>query len=351
MYGDLYYPRLIRSPTIVESVLERRSVTQRIDENGFRNPPFDEPVHILALGDSYTFGVNTDGNKIWVARLQEALGQPVYNLGVSAHSPQEELMLLDYFLRQEAAPDSIQHVLWMIFEGNDLEDPYSSSSSPPVERGGRRGVASLGRAVLELLTEVPSKVKRNTLINGLRKGRFSLSLPSAMGGPENTASEVDGVRLGNPLYHSDRHGFKLFYPEYIEAASRPEAYVRTHPNRPFLDELFADMDFLSEEFGFEVTVVIAPSAPTLYAPYFRDFPAISEAPYFINYVRRLSEDLGFDVIDLYPLMEPYAREELLFWRDDSHWNERGHEVAAALIAEKFEGRQLRRAPATELEPQ
>lgn len=51
-----------------------------------------------------------------------------------------------------------------------------------------------------------------------------------------------------------------------------------------------------------------------------------------NFVTQLSNDQGFDMINLYPLLQPYAREEALFWRDDSHFNNRGNEIVAQLIA-------------------
>jgi len=143
---------------------------------------------------------------------------------------------------------------------------------------------------------------------------------------------VDGIRLLYPLYHSNRNGYAFFAQDELELARKPQSYLTNHPNRPFLDQTFADMASLSRKYGFEVTVVIAPSAPRLYGPYFENFPLISEEPYFINHVENLSKGSGFDVINLYPLMQPYAEAELLYWRDDDHWNERGHEVVAEIIA-------------------
>jgi len=46
----------------------------------------------------------------------------------------------------------------------------------------------------------------------------------------------------------------------------------------------------------------------------------------------LARDAGFDVVDMLELLQPYAARELLYFRDDDHCNERGHEVIAQLIA-------------------
>jgi hypothetical protein len=41
--------------------------------------------------------------------------------------------------------------------------------------------------------------------------------------------------------------------------------------------------------------------------------------------------MGFRVIDLHSLLRPFANTELLYYRDDHHWNVRGNEVVAQLI--------------------
>jgi hypothetical protein len=130
----------------------------------------------------------------------------------------------------------------------------------------------------------------------------------------------------------------MFRNQYLVRATRPESYVLNHPNLPRLEQTFADMQALSKEHNFKVTVVIAPSAPRLYAPYFEGFPQLSEEPYFINYVQDLSQRTDFEVLNLYDLMGPYAEKELLYARDDSHWNERGNQIAGELIAEQVFGK-------------
>jgi len=332
-YGDMYYGKMRASPTVVKLVLELRQSTYFIDEYGFRETTPIEHARIFALGDSYTFGVNLEQDKTWVELLERRTGEPIYNLGVSGSSPLNQLELLEYVLQTTPAPSKIHHLLWMICEGNDLEEMNESLDSP--DREDQQSFTNhFGGTSVEWISTVPSLIKRQSVINRFRTGRISFV------GPSKTTDEadpyvVDGVRLAYPLYHSSEFGYSLFYPQYVERACKPESYVLDHPNRPLLDKTFKDMVTLSQKYGFKVTVLIAPCAPRLYGPYFQNFPSISNEPYFMDYVENLSRGLGFNVINLYQLMQPYAGKELLYWRDDSHWNERGNEVVAEILARQL----------------
>ena len=41
--------------------------------------------------------------------------------------------------------------------------------------------------------------------------------------------------------------------------------------------------------------------------------------------------MHFGVVNLLTLLQPYAGSEMLYYRDDHHWNERGNEVVARLL--------------------
>jgi hypothetical protein len=93
------------------------------------------------------------------------------------------------------------------------------------------------------------------------------------------------------------------------------------------------MKALAQSRHFDVTVVMVPSDVRLYKDYFEDLPPISNEPHFIRYMEKLSAEAGFKYVDLYALMAPFAAKELLFYRDDTHWNERGHQIVAQILAE------------------
>ncbi|MDH3222737.1 MAG: SGNH/GDSL hydrolase family protein, partial [Gemmatimonadota bacterium] len=109
------------------------------------------------------------------------------------------------------------------------------------------------------------------------------------------------------------------------------SYVRDHPNRPLLDDVFREMAELAREFDVQVTVLLAPTAARLHGPYFQAFPAISERPYFLEYVGSVAGSVGFEVVDLHDFLVPDGGRELLFFRDDDHFNVRGHERVAEIV--------------------
>jgi hypothetical protein len=114
--------------------------------------------------------------------------------------------------------------------------------------------------------------------------------------------------------------------------------VERHPNRPALETAFAEMERLVEARRLDVTVVLAPSFPRLYAAAFGHAAAVSREPHFLRFVERLAVRRGFATVNLAELMRPYAERELLYFRDDTHWNARGNRVAAELIARHAFGR-------------
>lgn len=325
IFGEFYNTRMLDSPTLAGSVLQLRRVVYSIDEHGFRNDTPMEEARLFALGDSFVFGYSTDEGNIWIDHLETLIGEPIYNLGVSATGPGSQMLLLDHLVRSKPDTFRVEHLLWMIYEGNDLENSYAQRFSAT---SGVAGVSTrVWGATFRPLIE---GIKRRSVIAKTLDGELSLREWSA--NDRGNPFLVDGVNLEFPLYRSSTLGYKLFNPIDIERARKNEAYVLSHPNRPRLDEAFRKMSSLSDELGFRVTVIIAPSAARMHGSQFEDFPAPSAEPHFIRYVAALSERSGFQAVDLLELMKPRAEQELLYYRDDHHWDERGNEVAARVIA-------------------
>jgi hypothetical protein len=92
------------------------------------------------------------------------------------------------------------------------------------------------------------------------------------------------------------------------------------------------MRSLADEFGFRVTVMVAPSTPRVHG---RDFPLMpqpTEVPHFIRYVEGLARRTGFETIDLLGALSADNSGEMLYYCDDHHWNERGNDVVARILA-------------------
>jgi hypothetical protein len=240
----------------------------------------------------------------------------------------EELLLLQYVFSR-AAQLAPGRLIWMIGEGNDLEDSYAESS--PTGRRSQFARATKG-TIIESLKVLLYSVRGQSIVHRLRTGELRLASPGSRR-REDAAYEIDGVKLVNPVFHSPEFGFMLFHSPYLKRAAQPQDYVLEHPHRHLLDNAFARMARLSDSLRFSVTVAIMPTSVRLYAPYFPLVPAPSAEPHFIDYVERLARANGFDVVNFLPALEPYAKTELLYFRDDDHLNPRGNEVVARILAD------------------
>ena len=88
------------------------------DGRGFRNAIDLTRADIALVGDSYIEGAYVSDEETAAVRLQEQLGQPVANLGVSGYGSLQELKVLEKY----AVPLGPKMVAWFFFEGNDLDD-------------------------------------------------------------------------------------------------------------------------------------------------------------------------------------------------------------------------------------
>lgn len=90
------------------------------DSNGFRNPVVPDKAHVVALGDSHTYGSGIKSEQSWPRTLGGLTGQTVYNMGLGGYGPVHSLMLWD-----EAMAFKPRIVIEAIYSGNDLYDAFS----------------------------------------------------------------------------------------------------------------------------------------------------------------------------------------------------------------------------------
>jgi SGNH hydrolase-like domain, acetyltransferase AlgX len=327
-YGDFYHTDMLASRTLTDSVLELHRRTYLIGPHGLRELKPLTGSHYFALGDSFVMGYSTEQDKTWTVLLGKELGETVYNLGLAAIGPGEELRLLRDMLEANRDSMKVQHLLWMIFEGNDLEDPYTRLDPPIPSRGNPAG-RLFDSTIVDLLASAPARLESRSVLRQLLDGNLRLGTSHA--GIDPSRFEFDGVRLSAALYRSPALGYQLFNPVEIDRATKPLSYVLRHPNRARLDRTFEQMDRMSHAHGFDVTVIVAPTSTRLEGPLFDGFPTLSPRPFFIDYVLELARQHQFATVNLLALMGPFAAKEPLYYRDDHHWNERGHALAAELI--------------------
>jgi lysophospholipase L1-like esterase len=328
-FGNFYSAPMLNSPTLTGSVLEQYPIEIRINELGFRESSDISAADIFTLGDSFTFGWGVNETESWPGLLESQLDEPIYNLGIHDASPKQELELLTYVLREQGENIRIRKLLWMIYEGNDLEDDYTEKV---LRHDAPMKVPLTKGTLIGTMEGLMRTIKRQSVIHKLRRGQITWK--TSIGDVTENPYSVDGVSLVYPLYFSPQLGSRLFARTFVDLAGESSSYVENHWNRSALKAVFQDMKSLADEYDFEVAVVMAPSASRLHGPFFENFPEISAAPHFIDFVAELSDSAGFDMVNLYELMKPYAGTELLYFRDDDHFNRRGHIVTAEFIQQE-----------------
>jgi hypothetical protein len=328
-YGDMYHPTLLASPLLSSSVFSKKHVTISINEEGFRETTNLDGHKVLALGDSFTFGWGVDQGRTWVELLERSIGEPIFNMGMQDSSPKQEFLLLEHVIDSQKLDFRGGVLLWMIFEGNDLIDSYDDLH--PVQKSVSTSGGLFRDTILETLRDLPAMVRQESVFARFKDGRATFSDR----GEENRTKAhyvIDGIPSPYPLYVSPQFGAKLFASYQIKGAQRSEQYVDSHPNRLALETTFERMKSLAHRAGFRVVVIIAPSGPRLHGAEFEDFPTLSERSYFNILISRLAGQYGFEIVNLEESLRPYATKELLHFRDDDHWNERGHMAVADILS-------------------
>jgi len=131
------------SGTITNRVEFRHRVT--VNEMGLRGQDpvaVGDSLEIVALGDSFTFGIGVEDGETWPARLEEALSRPgvpadVHNLGVPGYGAPEAVARLERL----GAMLRPRLILLALFVGNDLQEaaePDAGIHRGLIRRGGAK---------------------------------------------------------------------------------------------------------------------------------------------------------------------------------------------------------------------
>ena len=317
-WGDL------AAMTTQDSLREVRQVDFRTDDYGFRNDPsyYDttKPLDLIILGDSFGAGTGTSQEEVWAALFHDKYGLNTYNLSMPGYAPWNELIMFKRELpRLKIGPRTT--VLWAVFGGNDFDEPCFADLDPkPVGFSKRLSVQ-----IQTFWRRSPLKMIAQRALIGLSS---QISRDSAM-----VATLPDGRSI-------------LCYSQYVRHDRRSLDEVRQLPNLPKLRLVFEDMSKVTKEAGIKVLVAGLPTSYSIYGwvldrtePWQNTDTVI---PVSILMAEMCREN-GFDYVDLEPRMLSEARRlyersgELLWWRDDTHWNKYGHALAAQVITDRLAG--------------
>lgn len=306
VYGDLATP----------DYQERRREVFRTDSYGFRNTPDQEQAarkgstNLILLGDSFGVGPGTTQDKTWAALFQSKYGLQTYNLSMAGSGPWHELMNLKIAC-QRLRCDGSTTVLWALFAGNDLQDEIFDQLEPSVSDSWLQRVA-VSVATFRNMSPVRNLAERVRLHIHPFKHVDVRELP-------------DGRRV-------------IFRLRYERAVELTIDQVRHHEHYSKLVAVVDEMKRFADSRGFSVVVVVIPPKEEIYSAIAtgRSEPE-GETSGFAEAIAELCQRDGLPFLDLTPFFAEEAKKELaqsgalLWWSDDTHWNDRGHELAAAIV--------------------
>ena len=88
--GDLLLASVVADPILGHRIEPH---TTGHDALGFRNAAAPARAHIVAIGDSQTYGVSAPRAGSWPSQLSDMLGETVYNMALGGYGPLEYLHL------------------------------------------------------------------------------------------------------------------------------------------------------------------------------------------------------------------------------------------------------------------
>lgn len=294
-----------------------RSYVFKTDSYGLRNDSTEGsqtqgPLDLIMLGDSFGAGADTTQDETWTSILSQKYHLHTYNLSMSESSPWHELMNLKIESKRRRMDDKTI-VLWAMFSGNDLDDPYGDELSPSVSH---RWWQSVSVSLLKFQSLSPIRS-----VAGLFWYRI-----------EHPIKPVVARRLpsGTEL---------LFRPRYQIAVERTYDQVKKQPHYPKLIAVMDEMKRFTDAEHLSVVVVLVPAKEEVYSWILNGATTAADdaTSGFSQAVAECckADDLTF--LDLKPLFVHEARREfeqsgqLLWWSDDTHWNGRGQELAASVV--------------------
>jgi hypothetical protein len=335
----------------------------RTDANGFRmgrevGPKAKGVFRIALLGDSFTFGASVHEEHLYANVLERALrgrtSAPVevVNLGVPGYGVhQEHATLLDQGFQVD--PDLVVVALYL---GNDLQETLGLHRRVYDPKTGGTREAPDHRIVDGRMVPIPPSAageapRRGGGFKGWLRSHLRLYAVLSDRVKENPALRAKLERLG--LVKPDR-------PRLLPPAARAAhlwnagtvSLLRDSP--PALDEAWRkllghldSMAALCRERGIPMAVVVIPYR-TQVVPASRKneltLLGLAEPDLDLERpgrtVRAWGEARGVPVIDLLPAFRAARDPGSLYFRIDTHWNDKGHEAAGHALADLLVARRL-----------
>lgn len=277
---------------------------------GLRGPQIQGRPYAVAVGDSHTFGAGSEEADVWVTRLEHILGAPVINMGLpSASSIQYTRMLVHYGV--ELRP---RIVIWEAYAGDFHENVWFDRW---LQSGGGEfydwkiwadKVATTGK--LGHVTRVKKWLDSRSIT-------FNLAKLAIAGVGYHYRSPTMDIVFGRPFNFTTEDPITMKGWELMQ-------------------EAILEANDAARKQGAKLVITYFPMREEIYAPLLRGKFAVSDRglgePQ--RMISALAARQGMHFLDLTPGMAARGLAgEQLYFRQDGHYNKRGNEVIADLIAE------------------
>lgn len=309
LYGDL--AAIAGDP----AVREPRRIRFVTDEAGFRNERIPPQIDLLVLGDSFGAGWGTTQDRIFARLLESKYGRRAYNLSYPGGPYNQYLDFVIESPRLGVSPAT--RLVWTFYAGNDLDDA-GGETWDLAELPWRSAVGQWAVRYRTFRNRSPL----NRLMEGVR-----LRL-----GDESKIVLRRRLPDGRPM---------LFHAAHEAWGLRAREEVERHPNFAKLERTLAAMRTTTDARGIEAVIVLLSTKGEVYRWVLegrRPQPSDAAPSGFAQAVLKACERATFRCLDAKPFLVERARRlyeasgEVLWWRDDSHLGERGHEAVADFVA-------------------
>ena len=319
---------------------EPRVVRQvRVDRQGFCNPEPDAYAEtprfdVIVIGDSFSWCLAVQPSDTWASRFAKLTGLSTYNLGLPGRGLYEHLQLLKRF----GLGKSPRVVVMNLYEGNDFRDAFFFYKA---KTDGGSAVARQA-CPFDSATACDWVSRIGETFLGRHSYAYNL-LAAALWQIAASAEKkeidfhyrvtfADGSTVAMNSHNADR--------DEVEFARRLEEGAL---DVSLFDAGLAEYRRLANERGFVPILLYTPSAYTVYEGMTSfDDPSIERtmrtySETLRRYFASKADELGLRYLDLTPHLAAVARasnaDDLLYFRTNVHFTQRGHQVVAARLAE------------------
>jgi len=272
------------------------------DHNGFRNKLDLKSADIVVIGDSFIEGLTVSDADLVTSQLAQLQRKVVANLGQSTYGPLQELVVF----KRYGLPLQPRTVIWMFFEGNDLQDVIGyrhELQHPPSfwHAFWARCFTRSAYLAVKRLFAVPVKppgIKRSGVFqaaNGKQLTTYFMYRSKPLTQEELGALDETSVTLATVQKLCAAQGIRLIF------VFVPTKFRVLHTLCQFPQESEC-RNWVLTDMPDRLERALASTAP------------------------------GVAYLDLTPyLVEAAKTEELPYYSDDEHWTPEGHKVAAKAL--------------------